>query len=282
MIELSARHWLIALACAIGVHLSLVTLFARPGETSPLGQGILIELGDGSRAGADIAGPEGPAAAESPSQEPPLPEATEPAPAPENIAEEPEAPLPEPTPDPSLLTDAVPTPVEEPAIEEFPIPVKPVKTVRTNLSPKKPKKASSAKNRKKAPKTRRQGKAAKSAAGVTGGGTGGKAGRSSGAGSAASAAAKSRYAGQVTAWLNRNKRYPQRARRLGHQGLVTVRFTLGREGRVLDFNIVRSSGHAALDDEVRDLMRRGHMPPMPAAMQQSRMTMLAPIRFKLR
>jgi protein TonB len=91
----------------------------------------------------------------------------------------------------------------------------------------------------------------------------------------------SRYTGQIAAWLNRNKRYPQRARRLGQQGLVTVRFTLDREGRVLDFSILRSSGHASLDDEVRNLMRRGRMPRMPAAMQGSRMTMMVPIHFRL-
>jgi len=109
-----------------------------------------------------------------------------------------------------------------------------------------------------------------------------KRGTGTGSGAAAAAAAQNRYAGQVSAWLNRNKRYPKRARRSGQQGAVTVRFTLDRAGRVLSSRITRSSGHSVLDDEVRALMGRGPMPRMPASMKQAQVTMTVPIRFRLR
>ena len=42
--------------------------------------------------------------------------------------------------------------------------------------------------------------------------------------------------------------YPAAALRNGDEGAVRARLTIGVEGRVLDCTVIRSSGHAALDD----------------------------------
>lgn len=281
--QLGARHWLIALASAVAVHLSLLTFFERPAEPVAPGQGILIELGDRGDAGDGAPEPE----AQSPLHAEDLPEAEpvalqtmESEAVAEVQTEELDLTEPEPSPDPVALAEPVPVP--EPVI------AKPRTEVRPKAKPKKPKKTRSAKRKKKAAKTQRNKKIAKDrprkAAGSGGKGKVRKGSGKQGAGTASGAspaAAQSRYAGQISAWLNRNKRYPKRARRLEQQGSVTVRFTVARDGSVLSSDIVRSSGYAALDDEVRALMRRGRMPRMPAVMTQARMTISVPIRFRL-
>lgn len=289
--ELKSRHWLIALASAVAVHLSLLTLFERPAEPIAPVQGILIELGDGSDVGVGASGPE----SLSPPDSENLPEAEPMALRPMELkavsearAEEMDAVDLKHSEDPVDTAETVPVPDAEPIIAKSPAPAKADKTTRLKPKPKKRRNARPTKTKKKAPQPRREKKIAKGPAANTAvGGRKGKAGKGAGkqgAGSgsgASAAAARNRYAGLISAWLNRNKRYPKRARRRGHQGLVTVRFTVDRTGRVLSSDIVRSSGHTALDDEVRALMRRGPMPRMPKAMKQARMTMTVPIRFQL-
>lgn len=61
-----------------------------------------------------------------------------------------------------------------------------------------------------------------------------------------------------------------------------MRFAIDREGRVLDWRIVRGSGHASLDDEMGAMIRRAEpLPPTPPEMPQPRIELTAPIRFRL-
>lgn len=50
--------------------------------------------------------------------------------------------------------------------------------------------------------------------------------------------------------------YPESARINGHEGAVTVRFAVARSGRVMVAKVVRGAGHAALDIEALDTVRR--------------------------
>lgn len=289
--EPTARHWVIALTGALGVHFSLLTLFERPAEPTTPAQGILIELGNRAEAGDGSSKPESlsPLGAERlPETESVALQTMETEAYSEIQAEEMDRAELEGSEDLVAVAETVPMRNAERIVAESPAPAKPTTTTRPKPKPKKQKKARSTKIKKKAPKTRRDKKIAKVSArkAVAGGGKAkagkgvGKRGGGTDSGGS-SAAAKGRYAGQISAWLNRNKQYPTQARQRRHQGLVTVRFTVGRDGRVLSSSIVRSSGHATLDDEVRALMRRGRMPRMPAAMKQARITMTVPIRFRL-
>ena len=288
--EPTASHWLIALAGALGVHLSLLPLFERPAEPATPAQGILIELGNRAEAGDGSSETESlsPLGAESlPETESVAPQTMESVAYSEITAAEMDTVELEGSEDLVAMAETVPMPNAEGIVAKSPAPAKPATTTRPK--PKAKKTRSSTKIKKKAPKTRHDKKIAKVSArkAVAGGGKA-KAGKGfgkqdAGTGSdGSSAAAKGRYAGQISAWLNRNKQYPRQARQRRHQGLVTIRFTVDRDGRVLSSNIVRSSGHTTLDDEVRALMRRGRMPRMPAAMKQAQITMTVPIRFQLR
>jgi periplasmic protein TonB len=67
----------------------------------------------------------------------------------------------------------------------------------------------------------------------------------------------------VNTRLNQFKRYPSQARVRGHEGRVTVAFTLNTDGRVVSSKIVKSSGSAILDQETLDLIARAQPYPVP-------------------
>ena len=89
-----------------------------------------------------------------------------------------------------------------------------------------------------------------------------------------------RWQSKLMAHLERRKRYPSAARGRGEEGTVQVRFSIDDAGNVLSSQVVRSSGHPALDDAVVDLMRRASpVPPPPAGAPR---TITAPVRFNIR
>ncbi|PJK27432.1 energy transducer TonB [Minwuia thermotolerans] len=91
------------------------------------------------------------------------------------------------------------------------------------------------------------------------------------------------FLAQLQAWLERHKEYPRRAQRRRQEGTATLFFVMSRDGRVLDFRIEESSGHEALDREVRAMIERAQpLPAIPDSMRQSRLELVVPIVFSLR
>ena len=98
----------------------------------------------------------------------------------------------------------------------------------------------------------------------------------------ASLNARNSWYAQISAHLERSKRYPREARSAGEQGTPSVRFSVDRRGRVSNVSIVNSSGHAVLDEATVSLMSRvSPLPPMPSAMQQASVTITLPIEYSL-
>lgn len=83
------------------------------------------------------------------------------------------------------------------------------------------------------------------------------------------------------AWLQANKTYPDEARRRGDEGRATVRFTVTREGRVVDFQLLSGTGSTSLDGAVERLLRGARLPPFPAGMGQDQVTVTLQIRYTL-
>ena len=83
--------------------------------------------------------------------------------------------------------------------------------------------------------------------------------------------------------LQRYKSYPSGARARNEQGVVTLSFTVDRDGHVLSRQIVTSSGHPDLDAEVLTMIERAQpLPAFPASMTQAQQDFTVPIRFSLR
>ena len=67
------------------------------------------------------------------------------------------------------------------------------------------------------------------------------------------------------------------------QGVVRLHFIMDREGRVLSYNVVGSSGFATLDDAARALIRRAQpLPPVPADYPGETLDLIVPVVFSLR
>ncbi|MDR1313564.1 MAG: TonB C-terminal domain-containing protein [Deltaproteobacteria bacterium] len=120
-------------------------------------------------------------------------------------------------------------------------------------------------------------------AGQPGGGPGtGQGGMGGGTGKG-TADAREAYKAQVRRKLERNKKYPPRAKMDEIQGTATVQFTINRSGEVVAYSVIKSSGMSILDDEVMALLRRVNpFPKFPDALTDPSMTLTAPIQFRLR
>jgi periplasmic protein TonB len=91
-------------------------------------------------------------------------------------------------------------------------------------------------------------------------------------------AASNAYAALIVGHLERYKRYPAAAHNA--VGKTTVRFTLNRDGKVVDAQIVQSSGNSVLDQEALAIVHRADpFPKFPAAKPQAQDTWLWPMSF---
>ncbi|MGA8400775.1 MAG: energy transducer TonB, partial [Stellaceae bacterium] len=89
------------------------------------------------------------------------------------------------------------------------------------------------------------------------------------------------YRTLLSGWLESHKRYPEDARQRGEEGRVVLRFRVDRYGRVLDYQVVSSSGYADLDQSVENMMRGATMPPFPPSMTTPEIEVSVSIRFGL-
>jgi periplasmic protein TonB len=91
------------------------------------------------------------------------------------------------------------------------------------------------------------------------------------------------YFALVSAHLNRKKRYPTEAKKAQQQGIVTIRFTVARDGTVSSISVKRSSGHDLLDAATVELLQRvSPLPKFPSAMKRDSVTLSLPIDYSLK
>ncbi len=84
-------------------------------------------------------------------------------------------------------------------------------------------------------------------------------------------------------YLQKEKRYPAQSRWRHEEGVVYVRFSLDRNGRVLKAEVAHSSGYAALDAEVLDLLQRAQpLPKPPDDVPGDPIELMVPVNFFMR
>ena len=94
---------------------------------------------------------------------------------------------------------------------------------------------------------------------------------------------KSDYYREVTAWLEKHKRYPRRSKLRNEQGVVLLRFVVERDGMVTVSGIKESSGYKRLDKEAMGMIERAQpLPPIPPEMRQAKLDLVIPVKFNLR
>jgi periplasmic protein TonB len=87
---------------------------------------------------------------------------------------------------------------------------------------------------------------------------------------------------QLLSHLDRYKGYPEAARARRAEGTALLSFSMDRDGRVLGYHIVRSTGHSELDDEVLAMIERASpLPPAPPELHAQVVQLAVPVRFRL-
>ena len=97
-------------------------------------------------------------------------------------------------------------------------------------------------------------------------------------------------AGPPPSWINslfshllRYRQYPSSAVAHRQEGVVTLAFTMDRNGHVLSRHIAHSSGVSALDAEALAMIDRAQpLPAFPPQMTEATRSFTAPIRFSLK
>lgn len=88
------------------------------------------------------------------------------------------------------------------------------------------------------------------------------------------------YNGLLSAWLQKHHEFPARAQRRNLYGTTRVRFTIDRDGNLLGYEILASSGHKILDDAaIATLKRAEPFPPMPADLAGAQYAPSVEIKF---
>jgi protein TonB len=114
-----------------------------------------------------------------------------------------------------------------------------------------------------------------------GAGRGSGPGTNPGSGSGSGTALKS-YLAQVRRLLEQHKTYPWMARRQHREGVVVLKFTIGKNGAIAGQAIARSSGHEVLDEAAQQTLHKvGRFPPLPATLGRSHLTIQVPLSFRL-
>ena len=60
-----------------------------------------------------------------------------------------------------------------------------------------------------------------------------------------------------------------------------LRFVVDRGGRVIDYAVIKSSGHPDLDSAIEEMMRGAALPPFPMNMTQAQIEVSVTIQFSL-
>lgn len=201
--------------------------------------------------------------------------------------QEPEpTPEPETEPEPSELPEVVTSTAEEAAPLPPPPPAEEAEKPEKPPKPKpKPKPAPQAAAQKPAPAPQSEavggaGGGALPGEAKAGGGIGSGRGGVGGGTGIGNPNALNAYAAQIRAKLNRYKKYPIEAAANMIGGVVTVNFTVNRQGEVISSRMVNSSGQSMLDQEAMALLRRCNpFPPMPEALTRNTLNLTVPINF---
>jgi protein TonB len=100
--------------------------------------------------------------------------------------------------------------------------------------------------------------------------------------SQASGEARDSFLGRLLAQLGRFKQYPRAARQAHIEGVVMLHFVMDAQGRVLSFEIAKSSGRPVLDAEALSLIQRAQpLPALPPDYPSRTLDAVVPIEFSL-
>lgn len=94
--------------------------------------------------------------------------------------------------------------------------------------------------------------------------------------------AEDRYLFELRKLLERKKRYPMMARKMGHEGRVLVSFTLAPDGSVTKSEVVEKAEFESLNEAAHELVKSIHgAKPFPEEIHKTTWNITLPIDFSL-
>jgi protein TonB len=100
--------------------------------------------------------------------------------------------------------------------------------------------------------------------------------------SGASKGETNRYFGEIMAWLSKHKRYPVELKKKKKQGVVTVEFSIDRNGYLLSARVKKGSDYPELDAAAMAMLSNASpLPAMPDWMDRQTLTLSIPVEYSL-
>ena len=91
------------------------------------------------------------------------------------------------------------------------------------------------------------------------------------------------YGQSLSKEIKRYQKYPPPAQRRGWEGTTEVVLQISADGKVTTITLGKSSGHAILDEEALDMVRRASpLPQAPPDLRGRALAVTVPIVFRLR
>lgn len=91
-----------------------------------------------------------------------------------------------------------------------------------------------------------------------------------------------RYLYEIKKLLERRKRYPQMARKMGHAGKVTMSLTLAQDGSLIESEVIAASPFETLNRAAQELVKGIHgLKPFPQEIQRTSWQITVPIEYSL-
>jgi periplasmic protein TonB len=279
-----AIRWSIGAVFAIIFHAAIGMLmlhWQQPAGTSVPAEPIMIELTPIEPASISVPAPEAPAAPEQTQDAHDKPFENTPIPR----VEEPIADKAEPVEPQQLADETKPELPQEtiPAEQQVPIIVEMEKKSEVELPAKRQEIAKPVDKKKQEPKRiQSQARAAKPETAKPAASPQSQSTRTAAAAAAPSGGpSPSDWRSQVIGILERNKRYPTSAESNHQEGTAHLAFTIDRQGRVTSAHIAATSGSAALDAETLALVHRVSIPPPPAEMAGTQISLVVSLRYNI-
>ena len=83
-------------------------------------------------------------------------------------------------------------------------------------------------------------------------------------------------------WLSKYKRYPVALKKKKKQGVVTVEFSIDRNGYLLAARVSEGSGYPQLDEAALEMLHSASpLPAMPDWMDKQSLTLSIPVEYSL-
>lgn len=90
------------------------------------------------------------------------------------------------------------------------------------------------------------------------------------------------YGNSVSRLLARHREYPRVALLRGWEGTVTMRLRVAPGGKLIGADVEGSSGHATLDTQALEMVKRvAELPPPPEGLREREFAVLVPVVFRL-